>query len=377
MLAGVYALLNIGASTSIILANKAVYTFARFPFPIALTFIHTVFTALGLKAFRAFGVFKPKALTWRQTTPLAAAFCGYIASQNLSLKFNSVGFFQICKIAITPAVLLLQYALFSTVQSGKVKASIVVVCAGVTLATVTDLSATLLGATIAGASIFVTALFQIWMGSKQKEFDVNSNQLLDQYSPYASVIMLCLIPFFEPVGQLGDAPVLGVPDVEFERYEIIPFSADAEGHARSTLLGWFQDPSLFTTASAVLILVSSVLGLVVNLSAMLVIAHTSTLTYNVVGHVKTVLVLVGGVVIFGDTMPLKKFVGVCVTMAGVIWYSVLKMRPAAKPTKLVDIGEKLNGGAELNNVGGSSRVDLERAPVEARESMQALLSGKS
>ena len=365
MLAGVYALLNIGASTSIILANKAVYTFARFPFPIALTFIHTVFTALGLKAFRAFGVFKPKALTWRQTTPLAAAFCGYIASQNLSLKFNSVGFFQICKIAITPAVLLLQYALFSTVQSGKVKASIVVVCAGVTLATVTDLSATLLGATIAGASIFVTALFQIWMGSKQKEFDVNSNQLLDQYSPYASGIMLCLIPFFEPVGQLGDAPVLGVLD------------ADAEGHARSTLLGWFQDPSLFTTASAVLILVSSVLGLVVNLSAMLVIAHTSTLTYNVVGHVKTVLVLVGGVVIFGDTMPLKKFVGVCVTMAGVIWYSVLKMRPAAKPTKLVDIGEKLNGGAELNNVGGSSRVDLERAPVEARESMQALLSGKS
>jgi len=177
--------------------------------------------------------------------------------------------------------------------------------------------------------------------------------------------MLCLIPFFEPVGQLGDAPVLGVLD------------ADAEGHARSTLLGWFQDPSLFTTASAVLILVSSVLGLVVNLSAMLVIAHTSTLTYNVVGHVKTVLVLVGGVVIFGDTMPLKKFVGVSVTMAGVIWYSVLKMRPAAKPTKLVDIGEKLNGGAELNNVGGSSRVDLERAPVEARESMQALLSGKS
>jgi solute carrier family 35 protein E3 len=365
-----------------------VYTFARFPFPIALTFIHTVFTALGLKAFRAFGVFKPKALTWRQTTPLAAAFCGYIASQNLSLKFNSVGFFQICKIAITPAVLLLQYALFSTVQSGKVKASIVVVCAGVTLATVTDLSATLLGATIAGASIFVTALFQIWMGSKQKEFDVNSNQLLDQYSPYASVIMLCLIPFFEPVGQLGDAPVLGVLDADaeghFYTFEVLPsgegevtVDADAEGHARSTLLGWFQDPSLFTTASAVLILVSSVLGLVVNLSAMLVIAHTSTLTYNVVGHVKTVLVLVGGVVIFGDTMPLKKFVGVSVTMAGVIWYSVLKMRPAAKPTKLVDIGEKLNGGAELNNVGGSSRVDLEGAPVEARESMQALLSGKS
>lgn len=94
LLAGLYALLNVSASCSIIFANKAVYTFAHFPFPIALTFIHTCFTAVGMKAFRLGGVFVPKPLGWKQVTPMAAVFCGYIASQNLSLRYNTIGFFQ-------------------------------------------------------------------------------------------------------------------------------------------------------------------------------------------------------------------------------------------------------------------------------------------
>ena len=40
---------------------------------------------------------------------------------------------------------------------------------------------------------------------------------------------------------------------------------------------------------------SSLLGLLVNLSTFLVIRVTSSLTYNIVGHVKTVLILAGGV----------------------------------------------------------------------------------
>ncbi len=52
---------------------------------------------------------------------------------------------------------------------------------------------------------------------------------------------------------------------------------------------------------------------------MQVIGATSSLTYNVVGHVKTILILSGGVVFFGDTMPPKKLGGIMVAMLGIVW----------------------------------------------------------
>jgi solute carrier family 35 protein E3 len=39
----------------------------------------------------------------------------------------------------------------------------------------------------------------------------------------------------------------------------------------------------------------------------------------VVGHVKTVLILSGGVLFFGDTMPPKKMAGIAAAMGGIIW----------------------------------------------------------
>lgn len=59
----------------------------------------------------------------------------------------------------------------------------------------------------------------------------------------------------------------------------------------------------------------------VSLSTFLVIGATSSLTYNVVGHIKTVIILMGGCMFFGDEMPLKKLAGISVAMLGIIWYS--------------------------------------------------------
>jgi solute carrier family 35 protein E3 len=55
------------------------------------------------------------------------------------------------------------------------------------------------------------------------------------------------------------------------------------------------------------------------MSALQVIGATSSLTYNVVGHVKTVLILSGGVLFFGDSMPAKKLGGILVAMLGIVW----------------------------------------------------------
>ncbi len=56
-----------------------------------------------------------------------------------------------------------------------------------------------------------------------------------------------------------------------------------------------------------------------------VIGATSSLTYNVVGHIKTVIILTGGCLFFGDEMPLKKFLGIATAMMGIVWYSQARL----------------------------------------------------
>lgn len=44
------------------------------------------------------------------------------------------------------------------------------------------------------------------------------------------------------------------------------------------------------------------------------------------GHLKTVIILAGGFVLFDEAMPPKKLVGVLCALCGIIWYSALKMQ---------------------------------------------------
>lgn len=122
--------------------------------------------------------------------------------------------------------------------------------------------------------------------------------MLNEYSPIAAGFLGILIPIFEPVGWVHAEP--------------------------GTLLGY--QPSF---AAVVAIAVSAGLGLLVSLSTFLVIGATSSLTYNVVGHIKTVIILMGGCMFFGDQMPLKKLAGISVAMMGIIWYSQVHNPPLA------------------------------------------------
>ena len=41
---------------------------------------------------------------------------------------------------------------------------------------------------------------------------------------------------------------------------------------------------------------------------------------------QTVIILTGGCLFFGDEMPPEKLMGVLVAMAGIVWYSLLKIQ---------------------------------------------------
>lgn len=335
----VYGMLNIAAATGIVFANKAVLSVYGFEFTTALTLLHTLTTVLGMTIFCHLGLFSPKSVPtlqvsfsldmscyamparihhsdkltvahWHgwQVLPLAAAYVGYVVLNNLSLKLNTVGFYQISKICIMPTLIAIEIALFGKYPSNKVLAAVVLVCLGVALATVTDhgLTTNLLGLAVGLSAILVTAMYQVWAGSKQKELQTGSMQLLHQYTPIAAIMLAILVPILEPVGV---------------------FEAFPDGH---TLIGY-----KYTLSSITAIAISSILGLLVSLSTFLVIGATSSLTYNIVGHLKTVTILTGGCFIFGDSMTISRLSGVTLAMVGIAWYSHMQLTglQQAKPLK--------------------------------------------
>ena len=78
-------------------------------------------------------------MSWSmQILPLAAAFVGYIVFWNLSLQLNSVGFYQLSKILIAPAIILIEAVWFKKVPTRLELAAVALLCIGVTLATVSD-----------------------------------------------------------------------------------------------------------------------------------------------------------------------------------------------------------------------------------------------
>lgn len=315
-----YGAMNIASATGIVFANKtgmvfltcfrslmfsfssprtmhAVFSICNFKFTYALTFIHTLVTMGGMQLFLRFGLFEERNVQKSRLFSLAAAYVGYIVLCNLNLNINPVGFYQISKIAVAPAVLLINAIFYGKHSSNRVVSSIGVVCLGVGLATVSDpeISSNMFGLLVGLGSVIATALYQIWAGSIQKEMSLGSMQLLHQYIPLAA-------------GQLGLVVLLLEPIGLFSKEE-------------GTILGYEYS---FGSVSAILI--SSMLGLLVNLSTFLVIGATSSLTYNVVGHVKTVIILTGGVLFFGDTMTIKKLLGIALAMMGIVWYSQIKLQ---------------------------------------------------
>lgn len=305
-----YIFFNVAVAVSIVFVNKAIFVVYAFNFPIALTLLHLVFTAFGLRVLASMRFFEVKKIAVKDVIDLAAAYVGYVVLGNLSLKVNTVGFYQITKIMISPVVMVIEVFMTRTLPDKRILMAVALLSAGIAVATVTDdqVMSNLPGMLIGFAAVLATAMYNVWAGSKQKLLSAGSSQLVHQFSPSAALMLGVLVPLLEPTG-IGSAQP-------------------------GTIMAY--DWSLPAVS---VILLSAMLGLLVALSTFLVIGSTSALTYNVMGHMKTMFILVGGVVVYGDQMPLKKVMGLLVAAAGIAWYSQIKMQPKAirsQSTMLVD-----------------------------------------
>jgi solute carrier family 35 protein E3 len=80
---------------------------------------------------------------------------------NLSLGFNSVGFYQMTKLAIIPCTVFLETVFLRKQFSKRIQLSLLMLLVGVGIATVTDMQLNLLGAVISLFTIVTTCVAQI------------------------------------------------------------------------------------------------------------------------------------------------------------------------------------------------------------------------
>lgn len=314
---------NIASSISIILTNKAVFDLIDFKFATTMTFFHFVVTFLGLVVCWQIGLFTPKRAPLAHVLPLCISFCGFVVLTNLSLQYNSVGFYQIAKIGTTPTVVVIETLYYGKVFSTKTKLSLLPVCLGVLLTSATDVQFNFIGAMYAFLGVVVTSMYQIWVGTKQKELGLDSMQLLFNQAPISAIMLLFIIPCFESPSEIMAYP--------------------------------------YDTQSVIAIFVSSLLAFCVNLSIFLVIGKTSAVTYNVIGYFKLALVVLGGFLLFQYPVVLLNIFGIILTLSGVVLYTHIKLSETAAAQHTM---ERTRSSSELASV---NVVEADLLPPEEYE----------
>ncbi|KAG5480625.1 hypothetical protein LSCM1_06329 [Leishmania martiniquensis] len=290
--------LNAFSSIAIVYTNKVIFKQHAFEYGTLLTAIHFFITALGLFVCRLMGVFEPKRLPIIKILPLCLGFCGFVALTNVSLVYNSVGFYQLIKVLTTPMLVIIQTLFYQKTFSTKVKLSLTVTCIGVGLATVSDASATLAGTLVALSALLITCMYQIWVGTKQSELRCDSFQLLYNQAPLSCLMLLPVAYFADDLPNKYFAPC---------------------------------GPTIF------LIAFSGFLAFFVNISIFLVIGKTSPVTYNVLGHFKLCVILSLGFLFFDDEMNLRILIGIVTTLLGVFWYTYVSMQEKEKEAAIIQV----------------------------------------
>ena len=343
MSAAAYAIGNVASSVALVLVNKKVFS-GGFHFPMTLSFFHFLFTIAWYKMLEVGGTFTmpaPGTMPAFEKFKVAGAVFSSIGFMNLSLNANSIGFYQVTKLTVVPvrrtfilprlrssipthppylslsrqvtlAINSLAYANYTTT---KVKISLFILLAGVGVATVSEVHLKPLGLAYGVIAVVMTAVCQIWQGSKQKEFGISATQLQATLAPWMSAQALAVAMASEVLCSGGSGSEVTACDAALPYFKAALLDGDpVKSHTLLIVLG------------------TCFLALLVNLSSFGLVGLTSAITLQVVGHAKTCLVLIGGYVLFpshGNSKHQQQqlqnnIIGVSVAMVGVVLYGHFK-----------------------------------------------------
>ncbi|KAJ4784340.1 Nucleotide/sugar transporter family protein [Rhynchospora pubera] len=315
--------LSVTSSVAIVICNKYLISSLGFLFATTLTSWHLLVTFLTLHVAQRLHFFEPKPID-AQTNILFGLLNGTcIGLLNLCLGFNSVGFYQMTKLAIIPFTVLLETIFLNKRFSQSIKMSLMVLLLGVGIASVTDLQLNFLGSIIAALALVTTCVSQILTNTIQKKLKVSSTQLLYQSSPYQSAILFVTGPFVDKM---------------LTHRSVFAFN--------------------YNVQVLVFITLSCLIAVSVNFSTFLVIGTTSPVTYQVLGHLKTCLILSFGFVLLKDPFTARNILGILIAIFGMGLYSYFSVQESRN--KKLESKDSLNSNDSLPI---SQATDKEGTPL--------------
>ncbi|KAJ3692492.1 hypothetical protein LUZ60_012842 [Juncus effusus] len=280
--------MNVVSSVGLIMANKQLMSPSGYAFAFAttLTGFHFAVTAIVGLISNATGYSQSKPVPLWELLWFSIVANTSITGMNLSLMLNSVGFYQISKLSMIPVVCVMEWILHSKHYSREVKTAVLVVVVGVGVCTVTDVKVNAKGFICACVAVLSTSLQQITIGSLQKKYSIGSFELLSKTAPIQAISLIIFGPFIDYF--LNGKSILNYP---------------------------------FTSGPIFFILLSCSLAVFCNISQYLCIGRFSATSFQVLGHMKTVAVLMLGWILFDSSLTLKNIMGMLLAVVGMVVYS--------------------------------------------------------
>lgn len=305
MSAWVAGTFNIFASVSIILVNKQIASGCGFHFILTLLFLNFITTGSVLEIMVRTGKLEVKHLPEHDRWLIAFMAMTTVLLNNASNEANSVGFYQITKLLIIPTVIFIERfgGIFRKYSTGII-ASLCMASLGVAIATTSDFEVNVRGTILAAASILVTAKYQILQSGKQHEHGVSAMQIQYSVSWPQSLVGFCAALLLD----------VSAPSIK--------------GFLLLRPGGLLEHKFLESRAEIKWILACCCIAVFMNISTYAVLGKTSPITYQVIGQLKTCLIVGLGYVFFDATAPanwlLVRFTGVGIAVIGILSYAWIK-----------------------------------------------------
>ncbi|KAK7279792.1 hypothetical protein RJT34_24850 [Clitoria ternatea] len=287
---------NVVTSVGIIIVNKALMATYGFSFATTLTGLHFGTTTLMTAILKMLGYIQPSHLPLSELLKFVFFANFSIVGMNVSLMWNSVGFYQIAKLSMIPVSCLLEVVLDKIRYSRDTKLSIGVVLLGVSVCTVTDVSVNMKGLIAAFIAVWSTSLQQYYVHFLQRKYSLSSFNLLGHTAPAQAASLLLLGPFLD----------YWLTNNRVDRYA-------------------------YSAGSLMFIFMSCTIAVGTNLSQFICIGRFTAVSFQVLGHMKTILVLIMGFFFFGrDGLNVHVVIGMVIAVVGMIWYGNASSKPGGK-----------------------------------------------
>eukprot|EP00762_Andalucia_godoyi_P007458 ANDGO_07825.mRNA.1 UDP-galactose transporter 2 len=290
-----WVFMSVLSSVTLVSINKVLFSYPGWSFHNILVTSHLLATWGYTVLAARLGYYDPNApfnVPLKRLLTDSGLLVLSILSMNWTLETNTVSFYQLTKLLMVPSQCLMQFITVGSLPNQETLASLVLLVLGLAGIFVTDLSTSMVGFLCASTAVISTTVAQSNVQTTQTTHGVGSLLYLRHISYYQTIIAAI-------AALITDLP----------RFDSTPFASP-----------------MFVF----LFLLSCCMAFLVNACSFVLIGKFSALTYQVIGHSKTVLVLAIGFVVFGNPLTFRGAIGLIVAGAGVWWYTAIKVRPPSK-----------------------------------------------